>query len=330
MADGVAHFRTVQRVEVEILHPFTAENFHHVHRDAGAHQFAGFRIIVQPFKHGRHPRRNADVGHIGKFFRLLEVRHRQDPRNDFNINPRRDTAVAEAQIAFNIKEELGDRTVCTGINFTFQVEQVSLGTFCFRVYFRIGGDGNIEIRDVFQQGHQVGRIHFRLAAARRQVTAQGHNVANTVVPVILSNRAQLVAAGVNTGQMRYGFQTGAIFNAFNDAVRTVTFAGVGAIGDRDKFWLQAAQTVDRVPQGLLHFTGARREKLERNVNLPLHFGQTLIQRFPLVGVKKAHTLPLSIACHYCCVVNIYPFRRLDVKMPQKTTGVNRKIGVKSE
>ncbi|ROU13355.1 hypothetical protein EB837_13945 [Kluyvera ascorbata] len=47
-------------------------------------------------------------------------------------------------------------------------------------------------------------------------------------------------------------------------------------------------------------------------------------------MKKAHTLPLSITCHYCCVVNIYPFRRLDVKVPQKRSGVNRKIRVKSE
>jgi hypothetical protein len=37
---------------------------------------------------------------------------------------------------------------------------------------------------------------------------------------------------------------------------------------------------------LLHFTGARREKFKRDVNLAVYFGQALIQGFPLVGVKK--------------------------------------------
>lgn len=79
---------------------------------------------------------------------------------------------------------------------------------------------------------------------------------------------------------------GAIFNAFNNAVRTVALAGVCAIGHRYKLRFQAAKAIDGVPQGLLHFTGTRREKFERNVNLPLDFCQTLIQGIPLAGVKK--------------------------------------------
>lgn len=66
----------------------------------------------------------------------------------------------------------------------------------------------------------------------------------------------------------------------------VALPGVGAIRYRNKLRFQTAQAIDGVPQGLLHFTGARREKFKRNVNLTLYFRQALIQGFPLVGVKK--------------------------------------------
>ncbi|RZB01924.1 hypothetical protein EVY06_06295 [Citrobacter koseri] len=47
-------------------------------------------------------------------------------------------------------------------------------------------------------------------------------------------------------------------------------------------------------------------------------------------MKKAHTLPHQSHVIICCVVNIYPFRRLDVKMTEKWDAVNRKITVKGE
>lgn len=102
-------------------------------------------------------------------------------------------------------------------------------------------------------------------------------MANTVIPVVACNDPQLGRRRINAGKMRCRFQAGAIFNAFNNAVRTVALAGVCAIGHRYKLRFQAAKAIDGVPQGLLHFTGTRREKFERNVNLPLDFCQTLIQ-----------------------------------------------------
>ena len=150
-------------------------------------------------------------------------------------------------------------------------------------------------------------------------------MANTVIPVVTGDGAQLVGSRINAGKMRCSFQTSTLFNTFNNTVRAVALAGVRTIGHRNKFWFQAAKTIDGVPQGLLHFTGTRREKLERNVNLPLDFCQTLIQGIPLAGVKKAHTLPHQSLVVICCVVNIYPFRRPDVKMKEKRRSVNRKM-----
>jgi hypothetical protein len=66
----------------------------------------------------------------------------------------------------------------------------------------------------------------------------------------------------------------------------IALAGVRAIGHRDKLRLQAAQAIDGFPQGLLHFTGARRKEFKGHINLALHFRQALIQGFPLIGVKK--------------------------------------------
>jgi hypothetical protein len=73
---------------------------------------------------------------------------------------------------------------------------------------------------------------------------------------------------------------------------------------------------------LLHFTGARREKFKRDVNLAVYFSQALIQGFPLVGVKKAHTLPHQSRVVVLLCSNFYTFRRPDVKMTEKRTGVN--------
>ncbi len=73
-------------------------------------------------------------------------------------------------------------------------------------------------------------------------------------------------------------------------------------------------------QGLLHFTGARRKEFKRHINLALDFRQALIQGFPPIGVKKAHTLPSSIACNGCYIANFYTFRRPDVKNDGKARG----------
>ncbi|AXD74087.1 hypothetical protein AH448_20675 [Salmonella enterica subsp. diarizonae] len=47
-------------------------------------------------------------------------------------------------------------------------------------------------------------------------------------------------------------------------------------------------------------------------------------------MKKAHTLPHQSRVIICDVVNIYPFRRPDVKMTEKREDVNRKIMPKNE
>ncbi|MNW12839.1 hypothetical protein D3C71_2106260 [compost metagenome] len=85
---------------------------------------------------------------------------------------------------------------------------------------------------------------------------------DTTVPVIGSNLTQLSRAGIYAGQVWGRIQTGAILDPFDDAVGAIALAGVSAIGHGNKFWLQAAQAVNVLPQGVFHLAGARREELE--------------------------------------------------------------------
>lgn len=109
----------------------------------------------------------------------------------------------------------------------------------------------------------------------------------------------------------------------------VTFTGVGAVGHGDKLRLQAAQAIDGFPEGLLHFTGARRKEFKGDVNLALHFRRS-DSGLPADWREKAHTLPHQSHFIVCCVANFYTFRRPDVKMTEKGIRVNRKISVNSE
>ncbi len=64
-------------------------------------------------------------------------------------NARRYTAVTKTQVAFDIEEELSNRAVGSGIHFAFQIKQIRLSAFCFRVNFRIRRHGDIEICHFF-------------------------------------------------------------------------------------------------------------------------------------------------------------------------------------
>lgn len=86
-----------------------------------------------------------------QIFRLPEVRDRQNARNNFDIDTRRDAAVAKTQVAFNIKEKLGNRAICSGFDLTFQVKQIGLRAFGFRMDFRISRNGNIKVPDLFSR-----------------------------------------------------------------------------------------------------------------------------------------------------------------------------------
>ena len=90
-------------------------------------------------------------GHLGHFGQLFEIGYGQDAGNDFNVNAHHHATVAKAQIAFHVEEELGNNVVCTRIDFTFQINQIGLCGFGFRVHLWIGRYGNVKVGNGAQQ-----------------------------------------------------------------------------------------------------------------------------------------------------------------------------------
>ena len=66
--------------------------------------------------------------------------------------------------------------------------------------------------------------------AGRLVATQGDNAADTAIPIIFGDLAQLVRAGVDTCQVGGSVKAGFLFDAFDDTVCAVAFAGVCTVG----------------------------------------------------------------------------------------------------
>jgi hypothetical protein salmonelentericaenterica_34274 len=76
--------------------------------------------------------------------------------------------------------------------------------------------------------------------------------------------------------VRRGFQAGFLLDAFDDAMRTVAFAGVCAVGYGYELGMQGLQAMDGVPQHGFHLFVFRREKFERNVDVAFQVGKAVV------------------------------------------------------
>ena len=104
------------------------------------------------------------------------------------------------------------------------------------------------------------------------IAAQRNNMADPAIPVIFGNGTQLITAGVDTGQDAARPQVRTLLNTFDNAMGTVRSPELEARRlRRDKLRLQDAEAIDGFPEGLLHFTGARRKELKETLIWPLYF-----------------------------------------------------------
>lgn len=147
MANGVSQLAAVKRIEVEIFHAFAGQDFDHIDGDTCRHQIARTLVVVQTFIHLRQPAWDFDVGYLSHFTELLEVGNRQNTGDDFHIDTQHHAAVAEAQVAFYVKEKLGDDVVRARIDFAFQINQVGLCGFRFGMHFGICCYRDVEVGD---------------------------------------------------------------------------------------------------------------------------------------------------------------------------------------
>ncbi|MNZ68636.1 hypothetical protein D3C78_869060 [compost metagenome] len=246
-----------------------------------------------------HPARDLHVGKAGKLVEGLEIGDRQYPRHYLGIDADGGAAITKAQVGLHIEEELGNGAVGTGIYLALEVEQVGLRAPGFGVALRIGGHRDVEVGLGLEQGDQIGGIHVRLVESGGQVTAQCHYVANAAVPVVTGNGSQLVAAGIDTGQVRCGDEAGALLDVLDHLVRTIPGARVGAIGHGDKLGFQHLQSFDGLPEGILHPFTVGGKKLEADRNVVTQVSQTLVECLNLTRAVKSHLLspcPTTDSC----------------------------------
>ncbi len=108
-------------------------------------------------------------------------------------------------------------------------------------------------------------------------------MANTGVPVPADDLIDLVARGIDAGQVCRGLEVGFVEHTLNRAVRPFTRRAAGAIGHGDKGRIERRQTSDRRPQGLLHLLGLGREEFKRYPHIVPAFGQRTSDRGKVRG-----------------------------------------------
>src|SRR4029450_12208361 len=91
-----------------------------------------------------------------------EARDRQDAGHDAGMYARRGAAVAESQETVRVEEELRDRALRAGVELRPEVVELEIGARRLGMHFRIGRDGNLEVRDRSQALHQIDRIRVAL------------------------------------------------------------------------------------------------------------------------------------------------------------------------
>ena len=107
--------------------------------------------------------------------------------------------------------------------------------------------GNVKVGNGAQQLDQIFGIERFFLIAGRLVTTQGNDAADTAVPIVFGNLTQLVRAGIDTGQVGGGVKAGFLFDAFDDTVCAVAFAGVCTVGYGNEFRMQGLQAMDWNP-----------------------------------------------------------------------------------
>ena len=145
------------------------------------------------------------------------------------------------------------------------------------MYLRISSDGDVERRDFLQARDQVRsvaislRMGLVLRSCLRRVTAERDDVANAQLPIFTRNLVDLVAARRDSANMRGGRERRFLEDALDSRVGSLARRSARAIRDRHKARLQGLESLDRIPQRLLHLLRLRREEFEADLDIAAHF-----------------------------------------------------------
>ena len=134
---------------------------------------------------------------------------------------------------------------------------------------RIGRDRDLEIGDALDAGDEIGGVaiavgmrRVALADAAERIAAQRHDVAHARRHIGCDHLVDLGAGRRHAGEMRGGRERRLGEDALDRRVGALAGRAAGAVGDRDEVRRERREPRDRLPQGLLHLLGLRREELE--------------------------------------------------------------------
>ena len=121
MANGVAEFRPVQRVEMEMPDAACIEPAAEFGGNRRCDKLAGSRKFVQPFEQPRQPERHMCAAHRRHALDGCEIGDRHDARGQFRVDPCGCGPVLEAEEGFRFEKELRDGATGTRVELAFQI-----------------------------------------------------------------------------------------------------------------------------------------------------------------------------------------------------------------
>ena len=135
--------------------------------------------------------------------------------------------------------------------------------------FGIGGNADLEGRDLADSAHQVRGISIAigmrresLSDASRRIATQRNDMADAGCPIVSRHRIDLGAARTDTGEVRGGRKCRFIVKAAHRIDRALARRPPGAIGHRNELRRDGLQLADGAPKSIAGFTGFWREEFE--------------------------------------------------------------------
>src|SRR6202171_1862740 len=144
MADRIDKIGAVHCVEMKIPDAVIDEIENLFGGDRRGDEFSRLRIVVETFETIGKPLRDRSSGPPGELRRLLETLHRNNTRDNRDVDSPSTHLFYKTQIDFVFEKELGDRPARAGIDLGFQDIDIGVARDTFGVAFRIGGYRDFE------------------------------------------------------------------------------------------------------------------------------------------------------------------------------------------
>ena len=235
-------------------------------------------VVPVAFELDAHPARDLRAAGIRESRELREIADRHDARHDRDGEACRLALVDEPEVRIRVVEVLRHRRVRARIDLALEVLHFVGGVARLRVVLGVAGDLDVEpvARRLADERHELVRVPqlARHRHARRQVAAQGDDVADAVVLVVREDVGDLGLRGRDARQVRRGLVAGGE-DLEHCIERALLRRAARTEGHREEARLQLRELLPGRAQLGLAFRRLRREELEaeglRVLALTFHF-----------------------------------------------------------